>query len=60
MTITYFCVILINGGCVTGPVQVFLLLYLGAYTYVGSGSSEMSLNISGFHEVLKNRLLMLR
>ena len=31
-----------------------------AYPYVGNGSLEMSLNISGLNEGLKCRLLMLR
>ena len=48
------------GGCVTGPIFGLKFPDPELGHDVGNGSLEMSSNISGFNEVLKCRLLMLR
>ena len=52
--------ILIDGGCVSGPVPGLLFPDPEVCPDVGNRSSEMFSNISGLNEIMKCRLLMLR
>ena len=50
MAVTKFCGIFIDGGCVPGPVPVFLLPSPKAYPYLGKRFSYMSSNLSGLND----------
>ena len=60
ISVTTFCGIFIYGGCVPGPVSLFMLPNTDENHNAGNGSSDMSSNILAFNEFLKCSLLMLR